>query len=189
MPAARADQRLTVRLPAADRARLKALARRHGLTESALLKRLIERAIEPVALPPALTPQGVQDAPRTDRLYVRLYADDRQLLAERAAARGMASATYLAVLARAHLRNLSPLPDAEMKKFSECVLVFGAILRNLRVIANHLGAIGSQEKAETPFQRNLETFLKTGKYAFTSLNNVLKENKRSWEVGHETSDQ
>lgn len=165
------------------------MARSHGLTESALLKRLIERAIEPVALPPALALQGVQDAPRNDRLYVRLYADDRQLLAERAAARGMASATYLAVLARAHLRHLSPLPEAEMKKFSECVLVFSAVLRSLQAIANHLRASGSQEKAETPFQRNLETFLKTGKHAFTSLNTVLKENKQSWEVGHEKSDQ
>ena len=49
---------------------------------------------------------------------IRLRPDDRLLLHERAAARGMAPATYVAVLTRAHLRSLSPLPREELLALS-----------------------------------------------------------------------
>ena len=51
---------------------------------------------------------------RDSRLYVRLRHEDRLLLRERAAARGMAAATYVSVLVRSHLRNLAPLPKEEL---------------------------------------------------------------------------
>jgi predicted DNA-binding protein len=183
MPAPRADQRLTIRLPSDDRARLQALARDYGLTESALLKRLIDRAIEPVAPHPVAPAECVRDAARVDRLYVRLYPDDRQLLAERATARGMASATYLAALARAHLRQLTPLPEAELQAFNRCVAHLGAINRHLHQIARYVERGGD---ASARIREDLVVFLKTGKAAFEHLKDTLKANKKSWEAGYET---
>jgi phosphate uptake regulator len=116
-------------------------------------------------------------------LYVRLYPDDRQLLAERAAARGMASATYLAALARAHLRQLAPLPEAELQAFNRCVAHLGAINRHLHHIARYVERGGD---ASARIREDLAVFLKTGKAAFEHLKDTLKANKKSWEAGYET---
>lgn len=69
------------------------------------------------------------------RLYVRVREEDRLLLHERAAARGMASATYLSVLLRAHLRSLAPLPKDELAALKRVVGELGAVGRNLNQIA------------------------------------------------------
>jgi len=88
--------------------RFRAIATKQGVSESALLKRLIEKLLtlaaadEAAVTPP---PAELRDA----RLTIRLRADDRLLLRERAAARGMPAATYLSVLTRSHLRSLAPL--------------------------------------------------------------------------------
>ena len=63
-----------------------ALAVEHGLTQSALLQRLIDRATEPVQMPAVNAALEAGSGARSDRLYVRLYPDDRRLLAERAGA-------------------------------------------------------------------------------------------------------
>src|SRR5258708_17309617 len=118
MPSERSDPLIAACVGADTKARFRALAAGYGLTESALLKTLIDRAIE--VHPPAVgeEPLAVHQAARAERLYVRLYRDDRRLLAERAAARGMPSAPYLTVLARAHLQHLNPLPAAQRRFFA-----------------------------------------------------------------------
>jgi len=89
---------------------LRALAEREQITESALVRQLLEVMLRSA---------GGEGFPKLDasvkisrdaRLSVRLASEDRILLCERAAARGMPSATYVSVLVRSHLRNLSPLP-------------------------------------------------------------------------------
>ena len=75
------------------------------------------------------------EAPRTARLMIRLRADDQILLRERAAARGMAPATYVSVLTRAHLRSLAPLPKEELPGLKRAVAELGSIGRNLNQIA------------------------------------------------------
>ncbi|MBL8265037.1 plasmid mobilization protein [Steroidobacter sp.] len=67
---------------------------------------------------------------RGSRTCVRLHPDDRLLLSERAASRQMAVATYISVLVRAHLRNPSPLPKAELMALKQSVAELGAIGRN-----------------------------------------------------------
>jgi hypothetical protein len=57
------------------------------------------------------------------------------LLCERATARGMRSATYVSVLVRSHLRNLTPLPKEELTALKRSVADLGAIGRNLNQIA------------------------------------------------------
>jgi hypothetical protein len=75
--------------------RLHVIAEQHGITESALLKRFVDVALlQNAGTPGSNVSRQVHAIPRNARLFVRLRADDRVLLLERAAARGMAAATY-----------------------------------------------------------------------------------------------
>ena len=185
MKAQRSDKLISVRVATEAKAKFLALAQAYGLTESGLLKTLIGRAIEPVALPSIDAAHQVRDEARADRLYVRLYRDDRQLLAERAAARCMPSATYLAVLARSHLRQLPPLPEPERRALERCVAELATIGRNINQVArvaNQNGVVSSISRAD------LALFLKTTTAAVLSFKATLKANKQSWESGYETTD-
>ena len=90
---------------------------------------------------------------RQSRLYVRLTPGDRQLLQARCAARGLAPATYASVLLRAHLRAVTPLPEAELRAIRQSTRELAAIGRNLNQIAHatHQGGLGggvNREPAE-----------------------------------------
>ena len=162
-----------------------ALAAEYGLTQSSLLQRLIDRATEPLPMPAGNAAHEGRGGARSDRLYVRLYPDDRLLLAERAQVRGMPSATYLAVLARSHLRRLPPLPEAERQAFERCVAELSAIGRNLNQVARR----ANQEGVVSSITRDdLALFLKTCTMALTHFKDTLKANKHSWEAGYETTD-
>ena len=92
--------------------RFAAVARHQGISDSALLKRLVDTMLQAGnAADGAATDGG---AGRVSRFSIRLRPDDQILLRERAAARGLPAATYVSVLARAHLRSLSPLPKEEL---------------------------------------------------------------------------
>src|SRR5512135_1609607 len=107
------DHLISVRVDEDTKQRFRALAAREGVSESALLKRLLELAMmgssegAPVAAP-------AHRETRAARLYVRLSPSDRRLLRERARGRALRDATYVSVLVRAHLRQLAPLPAAEL---------------------------------------------------------------------------
>ena len=66
---------------------------------------------------------------------MRIRPDDQLLLRERAAARGMAAATYVSVLTRAHLRGLAPLPKAEWLTLEKIVNELSRLGRNMNQIA------------------------------------------------------
>ncbi len=184
MPSERSNHLIAACVRADTKARFRALAAGYGLTESALLKTLIDRAIE--AHPPAIgeEPLAVRQAARAERLYVRLYRDDRRLLAERAAARGMPSATYLAVLARAHLRQLNPLPEAERRLFAQGVATVSAIGRNLNQIARR---VNQGEAPNGPSRQDLALFIKICTTMVLNLKSILKINQESWQAGYDTS--
>src|SRR5687768_9799114 len=100
----------------------KALAERELLTEAAWLKRIIIRelrAASEAGSSESVDPNRSQGegargpSDGVKRVYVRLCPEDWLLLEARAAARGLRPATYLAVLARSHLRCLAPLPKDE----------------------------------------------------------------------------
>ncbi len=105
------------------------------LSESALLKDLLELTLGGPVMPEPDGAEPVARAGRRARLYVRLRPDDQLLLMERAAARRMAAATYVSVLVRAHLRQLAPLPAEELRALNRVVAELGAIGRNLNQIA------------------------------------------------------
>lgn len=89
---------------------IRALAQREQITESALVKELLEVVLRSSAMKGLPKLEELQRTSRDSRLYVRLDPNDRLLLRERAAARGMPSATYVAVLVRSHLRELALFP-------------------------------------------------------------------------------
>jgi hypothetical protein len=118
--------------------------------------------------------------PRDLRLSVRLRADDRQLLSERATARGIPAATYASMVLRSHLRAVVPLPDRELAELKRAVSSLGAVGNNLNQIArvaNQHGIIDGQVRGI------LEALLR----ALTALRDhfkaLLAANAKSWEDG------
>jgi hypothetical protein len=115
--------------------RFAAVARQQGLSDSALLKRLVELMLQSASAADLGTPGGRDRTARDSRLTVRIRPDDQLLLRERAAARGMAAATYVSVLTRSHLRSLAPLPKAEWLTLEKVVTELSKLGRNINQIA------------------------------------------------------
>jgi hypothetical protein len=70
---------------------VRALAEREEITESALVKQLLEVVLRTAALAGAPKIEALEEMNRDARVYVRLSPEDRLLLKNRAMARGMAS--------------------------------------------------------------------------------------------------
>src|SRR5215467_13806498 len=92
---------------------LQSIAAREQITESALVRQLLETLLRTSATESAAGIRSDDTELRAERLSIRLSPDDRLLLRDRATTRGMPSATYVAVLVRSHLRKLTPLPTEE----------------------------------------------------------------------------
>src|SRR3984957_7216543 len=137
------------------KALVRTLSQRDQITESALIKQLLEVVLRSSAAA-GLSRLEPQRAPRDMRLYVRLDPNDRLLLNERAAARGMPGATYVAVLVRSHLRNLAPLPKQELLALKSAVAELGAIGRNLNQIAR---AMNQGQRVASPGRDELRAML------------------------------
>jgi hypothetical protein len=116
------------------KARFRALATSRGMDESKLLTLLIDRVLERNAAPARPEVNARADS-RTLRVTIRLRVGDGPLLDQRAQARGMKPATYLAALARAHLRGDPSLPMSELAEVKRAVAEISAVGRNLNQIA------------------------------------------------------
>ena len=119
-----ATQFLKTRVSLEETQRVHALASQLLITESVWLKHLVMRALgdSATSLPDTIAPEREPERHTRDaRLYVRLRPEDRLLLSERAAARGMAPATYVSVLVRAHLRSLAKVPREEFMALKRSV--------------------------------------------------------------------
>ena len=140
-------QFLKTRIAPDIKRRVQRAARQQLITQSTWLKRLVIQALtdstesnsNEVGSAGRVEPSSARDS----RLYVRLRHEDRLLLRERAAARGMPSATYVSVLVRSHLRNLAPLPKEELSALKRSVVELGAIGRNPSSISRRREAASS----------------------------------------------
>lgn len=162
--------------------RFSATARCLGLSDSAMLRRMIEltlQSADAACWERVVAPD--EEAARASRLTVRLRPEDQMLLRERSAARSMAPATYVSVLVRSHLRALSPLPQDELVALKRSVAELGAIGRNLNQIARvanqggHAAAIGREE---------VRSMLKVAEGLRDHVKALLRANERSWASGH-----
>jgi Bacterial mobilisation protein (MobC) len=177
----KADQFIVGRVSSETKARLRALAKKELLSESALLRRLVELVLRKAGLSPILTesPSGARSR-RGARLMIRLRPDDQILLRERAAARGMPPATYVSVLTRAHLRSLAPLPQEELLALKRTLAELGSIGRNLNQIAR---AANQGQLVVSPGRDDLTAMLRVCGTLRDSLKRVLLANLKSWEQG------
>ena len=153
---------------------------RQQLTESALLKRMLELVLHAAGTAVAGDDVGVTVRPaRQARLYVRLTPGDRHLLQARSADRCLAPATYASVLLRAHLRALTPLPEAELRAIRESTRELAAIGRNLNQIAHatHRGDLGGVSR------ENLMSLFKVCEMLRDRVRAYISTNLASWGSG------
>jgi hypothetical protein len=167
--------RLSTWVPEELKRGFRALAESRGLSDSALLKQLVEFAVIGANPESALTELPVPKV-RGARLTIRLVLGDRLLLRDRAAGRGMRAATYVSTLIRAHLRSLSPLPDREIAALDAIAHHLGAMGRNVRAIALAAspGGLGAD---------HVRTMLKLCEGTRDHVRALLDANTRSWEEG------
>jgi hypothetical protein len=190
-----ATQILTTRVTPEIKERVTAAVREEFLTESIWLRRLVLRELRAAESEdgarhrghgPAADARGRCSGIRAPgpSLYVRLRPEDRLLLHERAGARGMASATYVSVLVRSHLRSLAPLPKEELVALKRTVSELGAVGRNLNQIAraaNQGGRVGGVGHDE------FRAILKICEALRDHTKGLIKANAGSWACGHAES--
>jgi predicted DNA binding CopG/RHH family protein len=175
---------IACRVTSETKARVQQLAARDGVTESALVRQLLDVVLRTANLnaPQSIaTPEKVN---RDARLNVRLEPEDWRLLKERARARGMASATYLSFLARLHLRGAAPLPKAEYTLLKQSVEQLTTVGRNLNQIARSLN---KGERAPLPGRAEVDVMLKVSKGLKDHFVALLEANYRSWGTGDGTT--
>src|SRR6516165_724007 len=180
-----ATQFLKTRVSPDIKHRVQQAASRQLITESIWLKRLVIQALsdstesnsDEVGSAGGVEPSSARDS----RLYVRLRHEDRLLLRERAAARGMAAATYVSVLVRSHLRNLAPLPKEELSALKRSVAELGAIGRNMNQIAK---AANQGGKTNGPEREHLWAVIRLAEGLRNHVKGLLKANQTSWHQGH-----
>lgn len=160
------------------KALVRRLAEREQITESALVKQLLQvllRQSMHAELPPA-----EKRTKRHSRLYVRLEPSDRQLLSERAAARGMPAATYVSVVVRSHLRSVTPLLQQERTLLNRAIGELSAVGRNLNQIAKSANQVG---RVAGPRPEELRALLRACEGLRDHVRQLLDANLRSWETG------
>ena len=171
--------RLSTWIDPTTKRRFASAAARQGLSESALLKRLVDQMLA-TGSEDGLAPVLPGD-PRDARVTVRLLAEDKALLRERAAARTMPAATYISVLVRAHLRHLAPLPDREISALRSAVNELAALGRNLNTMARLL----QQDRREVvPGRTEVFGMMRICEVVRDRFRELIKANLVSWEVGH-----
>jgi predicted DNA binding CopG/RHH family protein len=163
---------------------LRVLAERDQITESALVRQLLEVMLRMSAKEGFPKLDALEKVSRDARLSIRLAPEDRILLCDRATARGMPSATYVAVLVRSHLRNLAPLPKEELLALKRSVAELGAIGRSLNQIAR---AANQGAKPAGPGREDLKAMLRVAEGLRDHVKALLRANQTSWERGHATT--
>ena len=160
---------------------LHALAEREQITESALIRQLLEAMLRRSALEEFPKLEALEKVSRDARLTIRLEPDDRILLCKTAAARGMPSATYVSVLVRSHLRNLAPLPKEELSALKRSVAELGAIGRNLNQIAR---AANQGGRPSGPGREDLQAMFRVAEALRDHVKALLRANQIAWKQGH-----
>jgi Bacterial mobilisation protein (MobC) len=175
-----ADAFIHCRVSATTKEALGAAAQRQQLSESALLKRMIELMLY-TAVPPDVTTSRSSDRPtRLTRLYVRLSSGDWALLRERAAVRCVAPATYASNLIRSHVRSVAPLLQEEKQALRRSIAALGAIGNNLNQIARLSHQSGH---ANGPSREDLRAMLKVCEGLRDHVHGLMRANVMSWQSG------
>ena len=163
---------------------LRAIAERDKITESELVRQLIETMVRMQLQEGAPPIAEMERISRDSRVYVRLNPDDRKLLMQLAVARGMASATYVAVLVRAHLHRVAPIPKEELAALNGSIAELRMLGRTLNQMAR---ALNRDARAVVPGRVEVQTMRKMGEVLVDGIKALLQANHKSWVTG-ETKD-
>lgn len=189
---------LKARVSPETKRQAQAIAHRELLSEAAWLKRLVIREIGTLDASSSPAPDlstsdsmhrrggASRDSKGCPRpICVRLRDEDRLLLEARAAARGLRPATYLSVLARAHLRSLAPLPKDELLALKRSIGELASIGRNINQVAR-VATYGGRVPAT--LRDELRAMLRICEGLRDNTKALLKTNAASWEAGHAHAD-
>jgi predicted DNA binding CopG/RHH family protein len=160
------------------------VAKAQGLSESALLRRLLENMVVPARQPDDLEIAPVEELPSSRRVSVRLRADDLCLLRERAKARSLPTSTYISYLIRSHLTAQTPLPAQELAVLKRSVAEIGAIGRNINQIAR---AVNQQQWPSGPDPAALAQMFRILTATRAQIKALINANLASWDSGRGTT--
>ncbi|MGH8276601.1 MAG: plasmid mobilization protein, partial [Steroidobacteraceae bacterium] len=175
-----AGRHLSTWISCETKQRFATAAARQSLSESALLKRLVEHMLASAPSDDHAEPIAPSDR-RDARLTVRLVPEDRALLRERAAARTMHAATYVSALVRSHLRRVAPLPDRELSSLQASVTELAAMGRNLNAMARLLQQDARQA---APGLQEVQAMLRVCEALRDHFRALINANLISWDIGH-----
>jgi antitoxin (DNA-binding transcriptional repressor) of toxin-antitoxin stability system len=170
---------IAVRVDESTKQRFRALASRQGVSESALLKRLLDVALLGTENGAVADGQAIAVA-KDARLYVRVSPLDRRLLIERAGRRELRAATYVSLLIRAHLREAAPLPNAELAALKRSIAELAAIGRNLNQFVRTV-----QDGGPSPgfTVENAKTLIRVCEVLHERTKQLIAANAASWRGG------
>jgi hypothetical protein len=175
-----ADAFIQVRVAPEVKARLQALADRENITESALVRQLLMTILRVQVSDEESEPEVTEAIPRDSRVWVRLRLGDRKLLTAQARARGVPSATYVALLIRSHLHAIAPLPEGEMLAVKQSISELRSLRRDLNTMAR---AIGREGGGTQPGQRDVLRLMKVGDALLDRIKALYVANAKAWETG------
>jgi hypothetical protein len=160
------------------------VAKAQGLSESALLRRLLDKVVLTDQSPDDVLITPAEGLPSTRRVSVRLRADDLLFLRERARARDLPTSTYISYLVRSHLRAQAPLPNSELAALKRSVAEIGAIGRNINQIAR---AVNQQQWPSGPDAAVLSAMIRVLGVTRAQIKALINANLASWDSGHGTT--
>lgn len=170
-----------VRVAPEVKARLRTLAEREHITESALVRQLLLTLLRVQEPAEESEPEEAHAIPRDSRVCVRFRLEDRKLLTARARARGVPSATYVALLVRSHLHSVAPLPEAELLAVKQAISELRSIGRDLHAMARVISREGGGPQ---PGQRDVLRLMKVGDVLLDRIKALCVANIKAWETGY-----
>jgi hypothetical protein len=159
---------------------LRVLAEREQKTESAVVRELLELVLRTSTVSGLPRPDDKPKLNREIRLSVRLDPNDGLLLKERAAARCVPPATYVAALVRSHLRGITPLLKEERHALDRVVAALTAVGRNLNQVARAL----NRGQSVDPRRDDVQAMLRVCGALRDHVKALLAANEKNWDQGH-----
>lgn len=172
-----ANKILKTRVTPELKQRVQALALREQITESIWLRRAIDAKLQASDASPTDEAVHVDPPPRDSRISVRLRRDDLARLADRAGARGMPTATYVAVLIRAHLKNAGPLPTTEVQAMKHAIYELAQFRQSLNPMVQIINQTGNPN---LPGRQEVFAMLKICEALRDYVRFALAQNFKSW---------
>jgi hypothetical protein len=171
------EKHISTWVPGTVKERFAVIARSREISESALLRKIVEQALMLGDARETTTGTDAERALRTARLSVRLEANDCASLRRRAAERSIPAATYVSMLVRAHLRSQPPLPTLELAALRESVTELSGIGRMLSL------RIRGAESACDLHRGDLEAILRACEGLRDHVRLLIHSNLESWRSG------